>query len=102
MQTLGYVLYLLMLLMYLVLVFSTDCGLGPKFLGLAQTFVGYAVGLHYYLAVFHRLVQHQPPKTNWKVHGIYAACFLAICLFAQAERRKKAYREDSGEEGKKS
>ncbi|PKI58732.1 uncharacterized protein LOC116208193 [Punica granatum] len=102
MQTLGYVLYLLMLLMYLVLVFSTDCGLGPKFLGLAQTFVGYAVGLHYYVAVFHRMVLRQPPKTNWKVHGIYAVCFLLICLFAQAERRKKAYLEDGGEEGKKS
>ncbi|KAI3441137.1 uncharacterized protein J3R85_002818 [Psidium guajava] len=101
-QTLGYVLYLLLLLMYLVLVFSTDTGLGLKFLGLAQTFVGFAVGLHYYVAVFHRMVLHQPPRTNWKVHGVYAACFLAICLLARAERRKKAYLEEGGEEGKKS
>lgn len=101
MQTLGYVLYLLLLLMYLVLVFSTDCGLGLKLLGLAQTFVGFAVGLHYYVAVFHRVVLHQPPKTNWKVHGIYATCFLLICLFSRAERRKKAYLEEGGEEGKK-
>ncbi|KAK9272155.1 hypothetical protein L1049_002526 [Liquidambar formosana] len=100
-QTLGYVLYLLLLLMYLVLVFSTDCGLGSKMLGLGQTFVGFAVGLHYYVSVFHRAVLQQPPKTNWKVHGIYAACFFVICLFATAERRKKTYLEDGGEEGKK-
>ncbi|GAB4848681.1 hypothetical protein Ancab_003393 [Ancistrocladus abbreviatus] len=100
-QTLGYVMYLLLLLMYLVLVFSTDSGLGSKFLGLAQTFVGFAVGLHYYMTVFHRVVLHQPPKTSWEIHGIYAACFLVICLSANAERRKKAYLEDGGEEGKK-
>ncbi|XP_011031001.1 PREDICTED: uncharacterized protein LOC105130274 [Populus euphratica] len=100
-QTLGYALYLLLLLMYLILVFSTECGLSSKFLGLGQTLVGYAVGLHYYVAVFHRVVLHQPPKTNWKVHGIYATCFLVICLFANAERRKKAYLEEGGEEGKK-
>lgn len=101
-QTLGYVLYLLMLLMYLILVFSTDCGLGSKLLGLAQTFVGFAVGLHYYVAVFHRVVLRQPPKTNWKVHGIYATCYFLICLCANAERRKKAYLVDGGEDGKKS
>nr|XP_023875636.1 uncharacterized protein LOC111988107 [Quercus suber]POE82082.1 hypothetical protein CFP56_69917 [Quercus suber] len=101
-QTLGYVLYLLLLLMYLILVFSTECGLGSKFLGLAQTFVGFAVGLHYYMAVFHRMVMYQPPKTNWIVHGMYATCFFVICLFANAERRKKAYLEEGGEEGKKS
>ncbi|KAL4380029.1 hypothetical protein GQ457_02G016080 [Hibiscus cannabinus] len=100
-QTLGYVLYLLLLLMYLILVFSTESGLGSKMLGLGQTFVGFAVGLHYYVAVFHRVVLHQTPKTNWKVHGMYATCFLAICLFARADWRKKAYLEEGGEEGKK-
>ncbi|CAF2067209.1 hypothetical protein HID58_039990 [Brassica napus] len=101
MQTLGYVFYLLLLLMYLVLVFSTDCSLGLRVLGLAQTFVGFAVGLHYYVAVFHRVLLRQPPKTNWKVHGVYATCFLLICLLSSAERRKKEYLEDGGEEGKK-
>ncbi|CAB4314199.1 unnamed protein product [Prunus armeniaca] len=101
-QTLGYVLYLLLLLMYLILVFSTDSGLGSKMLGLGQTFVGLSVGLHYYMSVFHRAVLRQPPKTNWKVHGIYATCYLVICLFATVERRKKAYLEEGGEEGKKS
>ncbi|KAK6258895.1 hypothetical protein SCA6_013369 [Theobroma cacao] len=100
-QNLGYVLYLLLLLMYLILVFSTESGLGSKMLGLGQTFVGFAVGLHYYVAVFHRVVLGQPPKTNWKVHGMYAACFLVICLCARADRRKKAYLEEGGEEGKK-
>ncbi|OVA14183.1 hypothetical protein BVC80_9029g7 [Macleaya cordata] len=101
-QTLGYVLYLLLLLMYLVLVFSTETGLGCKVLGLGQTFVGFAVGLHYYVTVFHRAVLNQPPKTNWKVHGIYATCFLLICVLSGVDRRKKAYLEDGGDEGKKS
>ncbi|KAJ7945394.1 Cell wall integrity/stress response component-like protein [Quillaja saponaria] len=101
-QTLGYALYLLLLLMYLILAFSTDCDLSTRILGLGQTFVGLAVGLHGYVTVFHRVVLNQPPKTNWKIHGIYATCFLVICLFATAERRKKAYLEDGGEEGKNS
>ncbi|CAH9099699.1 unnamed protein product [Cuscuta epithymum] len=101
-QTLAYVLYLLMLLMYLVLVFSTETGPSSKMIGLGQTVVGFAVGLHYYMAVFHRAVLRQPPKTSWRVHAIYATCFLAICLLTQAERKKKAYLEEGGEEGKKS
>jgi len=100
-QTLAYVLYLLLLLMYLVLVFSTDSGLGSKFLGLAQTFVGFSVGLHYYMTVFHRVVLKQPPKTNWKIHAIYSTCFFLICVIAGADRRKKTYLEEGGEEGKK-
>ncbi|KAL5705288.1 hypothetical protein ACHQM5_023613 [Ranunculus cassubicifolius] len=101
-QTLAYVFYQLLLVMYMILVYSTDTGLGLKVLGLAQTIVGFAVGLHYYVAVFHRAILHQPPKTNWKIHGIYSTCFLVICLLANAERRKKAYLEEGGEEGKKS
>ncbi|KAL6523701.1 hypothetical protein OROGR_017304 [Orobanche gracilis] len=101
-QTLAYVLYLLILLMYLILVFSTETGLATKLLGLAQTFVGFAVGLHYYTTVFHRAVLHQPPKSGWKVHAIYATCFLVICLLGRADRRKKAYLEEGGEEGKRS
>ncbi|KAL6558848.1 hypothetical protein OROMI_019198 [Orobanche minor] len=101
-QTLAYVLYLLILLMYLILVFSTETGLATKLLGLAQTFVGFAVGLHYYTTVFHRAVLHQTPKSGWKVHAIYATCFLVICLLGRADRRKKAYLEEGGEEGKKS
>lgn len=99
-QTLGYVLYLLLLLMYLILVFSTETGIVTKLLGLGQTFVGFIVGLHYYMMVFHRAVLHQPPKTSWKVHAIYATCFLAISLLSRADRRKKAY--FGGEEGKMS
>ncbi|XP_076927710.1 uncharacterized protein LOC143591374 [Bidens hawaiensis] len=101
-QTLAYVLYLLLLLMYLVLVFSTDTSAVCKLLGLGQTFVGFAVGLHYYVTVFHKAVLRLPPKTSWKVHGVYATCFLLICLLGTAERRKKAYVDDDGnEEGKK-
>lgn len=88
--------------MYMVLVFSTDTGMSSRMLGLGQTFVGFAVGLHYYMTVFHRAVLHQPPKTSWKVHAIYATCFLFICLLARAERRKKAYLAEGGEEGKTS
>ncbi|PIN26763.1 hypothetical protein CDL12_00482 [Handroanthus impetiginosus] len=101
-QTLAYVLYLLLLLMYLVLVFSTETRLASKLLGLAQTFVGFAVGLHYYITVFHRAVLRQPPKTGWKVHALYATCFVVICLLGRIDRRKKAYLEDGGQEGKRS
>ncbi|XP_055833963.1 uncharacterized protein LOC129902646 [Solanum dulcamara] len=100
-QTLSYVLYLLMLLMYLVLVFSTDTGPVTKMIGLTQTLVGFAVGLHYYMTVFHKAVLRQPPRTSWRIHAIYATCFLMICLLTRAERMKKSYLE-GGEEGKKS
>ncbi|KAL1569634.1 hypothetical protein AAHA92_01093 [Salvia divinorum] len=100
-QTLGYVLYLLLLLMYLVLLFSTESGAATRLLGLGQTVVGFAVGLHYYIAVFHRAVLHQPPRASWKVHAIYATCFVVICLLGRLDRRKKAYLEEGGEEGKK-
>ncbi|EYU23999.1 hypothetical protein ABFS82_12G011400 [Erythranthe guttata] len=101
-QTLAYVLYLLLLLMYLILVFSTETGPTTKVLGLGQTFVGFAVGLHYYMTVFHRAVLRQPPKSSWKVHGLYATCFLVICLLGRVDRRKKAYLVEGVEEGKKS
>ncbi|KAJ8537897.1 hypothetical protein K7X08_014437 [Anisodus acutangulus] len=101
-QTLAYVLYLLMLLMYLILVFSTETGPTTKLIGLAQTIVGFAVGLHYYMTVFHRAVLHQPPKTSWRVHAIYATFFLVICLSSSADRRKKAYLVEGGEAEKKS
>ncbi|KAG6399746.1 hypothetical protein SASPL_141229 [Salvia splendens] len=101
-QTLGYVLYLLLLIMYLVLVFSTESGAAARALGLGQTAVGLAVGLHYYTAVFHRAVLRQPPRASWKVHAVYATCFVVICSLGRLDRRKKAYLEEGGEEGKKS
>lgn len=101
-QTLAYVLYLLMLLMYLILVFSTETGPTTKLIGLAQTILGFAVGLHYYMTVFHRAVLHQPPKTSWRVHAIYATFFLLICLSSSADRRKKAYLVEGGEVEKRS
>ncbi|KAI3880885.1 hypothetical protein MKX03_032710 [Papaver bracteatum] len=66
-----------------------------------KTIAGFAVGLHYYVTVFHRAVLNQSPKINWKINGVYAVCFLVICVFAGAEIRKKAYLEDGGDEGKK-
>ncbi|KAI3506474.1 hypothetical protein L1887_28833 [Cichorium endivia] len=101
-QTLAYVLYLLVLLMYFVLVFSTETGIGTKLLVFGQMFVGFAVGFHYYMTVFHRAVLHQPPKTSWKFHAIYAICNILICLLDRADRRKKAYVLDGSEEGKMS
>ncbi|KAG6397493.1 hypothetical protein SASPL_143660 [Salvia splendens] len=101
-QTLGYVLYLLLLIMYLVLVFSTESGAAARALALVQTAVGLAVGLHYYTAVFHRAVLRQPPRASWKVHTVYATCFVVICLLGRLDRRKKAYLQEGGEEGKKS
>lgn len=98
-QTLGYLLYLLVQLIHLVVVFSAgENNVGVRALGLAQMIMGLAVGCHYYAAVFHRAVTGDPPRANWKVHGVYAGCFLVICLCARAERRKKAY--DGGEDAK--
>lgn len=101
-QTLAYVLYLVLLLMYLILVFSTVTGLVTKLLGLAQTFLGFFIGLHYYMTVFHRAVLHQPPKTSRRAFALYATCFLVICLFRRTDGRKKIYLEEGGEEGKRS
>lgn len=100
-QTLAYMMYLLLLAMYMILVFSMNTGLGSKVLSLGQTFVGFAVGLHYYVTVFHRALLHQVPKTSWKVQAVYATCFFVICLLDRFERRKKAYLEEDGSEGKK-
>ncbi|KAK1287836.1 hypothetical protein QJS10_CPB19g01432 [Acorus calamus] len=99
----GYVLVLLMQVVNLIVVFSTvEIGLGSKALGLAQVFVGFSVGLHYYAAVFHRAVKREAPRTNWRIHAVYSVCFLVICAFARVDRRKKAYVQEGGEDGKKS
>ncbi|THU47245.1 hypothetical protein C4D60_Mb09t13470 [Musa balbisiana] len=105
-QTTGYLMYLVLQLADLVAVFSggKDAGGGgasARALALAQMVIGLAVGVHYYAAVFHRAVSGEAPRANWRVHGVYAACFLVICTCARAERRKKAYYE-GGEDGKKS
>ncbi|KAL1059623.1 hypothetical protein V6Z11_1Z022600 [Gossypium hirsutum] len=84
-----------------LLVAAVDSGLGSKMLGLGQIFVGFAVGLHYYVAVFHRVVLHQPPKTNWKVHGMYATFFLVICLFAGVDRERRLTWKKAVKRGRK-
>ncbi|KAI4330170.1 hypothetical protein MLD38_028473 [Melastoma candidum] len=102
-QMVGYMLYLVLLFLYLVRAFTWDIGLNSKLLVLAQVVVGYAIGIHYYVMVFHRAVSHQQPKTSWKVHGVYAACFTVVCCLARAaEHRKKAYLEGEGEGDKQS
>ncbi|OAY62869.1 hypothetical protein ACMD2_14498 [Ananas comosus] len=116
-QSLGYVAYLVLQLVDLVAAFPPPPPPPtPHFPGadgaggraspapaLAQMVVGLAVGLHYYAAVFHRAVAGEPPRATWRVHAVYAACFLVICAFARAERRKKEYVcIDGGEDGKKS
>ncbi|XP_010937468.1 uncharacterized protein [Elaeis guineensis] len=103
-QTFGYLVYLVVQLIDLVVVFSAGeaVGAGARVLGLAQMLVGLAVGMHYYAAVFHRAVTGDPPRANWRVHAVYASCFLVISACARAERRKKTYLNDGGEDGKKS
>lgn len=105
-QTLGYVAYLIAQLIALVVAFSAGEGEGAagKAVGLAQMLLGLAVGMHYYITVFHRAVAGDPPRANWRVHGVYAACFVVICGLGQADRRKKAYymEEDGGDYEKKS
>ncbi|KAG6468288.1 uncharacterized protein LOC122033818 [Zingiber officinale] len=102
-QTMGYLIYLVLQLSDLVSLFSRfedSPATSSRSLALAQMVIGLAVGIHYYAAVFHRAVNGEPPRVNWRVHGIYATCFLAICTCARADRRKKAY-YDCGEDGKK-
>ncbi|XP_020575866.1 uncharacterized protein LOC110021639 [Phalaenopsis equestris] len=104
-QTFGYVVYLIAQLIALVVAFSADDGEGSagKAVNLAQMLLGLAVGMHYYITVFHRAVTGDAPRANWKVHGIYAACFVVICGLGRADRRKKAYtQDDGGDDGKKS
>ncbi|KAH0451527.1 hypothetical protein IEQ34_018826 [Dendrobium chrysotoxum] len=103
-QTFGYVVYLIAQLIVLVVAFSAGDGEGAagKAVSLAQMLLGLAVGMHYYITVFHRAVTGDAPRANWKVHGIYAACFVVICGLGRADRRKKAYMQDGGDDGKKS
>ncbi|KAG6474403.1 hypothetical protein ZIOFF_068338 [Zingiber officinale] len=101
-QTMGYLIYLVLQLSNLVSVFSGDKDTAPaasRALALAQMVIGLALGIHYYAAVFHRAVSGEPPRANWRVHSVYAACFLVICACARADRRKKAYYE-GGQDGK--
>lgn len=102
-QTMGYALYLLLLVVYLVVVFAGVAGGGGRAVGLVQAAVGVGVGAHYYVTVGHRAALRQAPRSNWKVHGVYAALFMGACLLARAEKRKKAYLHGGGgEDGKTS
>ncbi|XP_031493051.1 uncharacterized protein LOC116259398 [Nymphaea colorata] len=99
MQTLFYVMYLLMLVLYMVVQFSTATGLWVRVSALVQTMVGAVVGLHYYSAVFHNALAHKPPRASWRSHAVYAFCFLMLSLLAKRviDRSKKAYHHESGE-----
>ncbi|KAK8930870.1 hypothetical protein KSP39_PZI016635 [Platanthera zijinensis] len=92
-QTFGYVVYLVVQLIALVVAFSAGDGEGSsgKAVSMAQMLLGLAVGMHYYITVLHRAVAGEAPRANWKVHGIYATCFVVICGLGRADRRKKAY-----------
>uniref|UniRef100_A0A0D9XD42 Uncharacterized protein n=1 Tax=Leersia perrieri TaxID=77586 RepID=A0A0D9XD42_9ORYZ len=99
-QSLAYVAYLVLQMVDLVAAFSSSDGGGEgeeeavvatRALSLAQMMVGLAVGLHYYAAVFHRAAAGEAPRATWRVHAVYAACFVVVCACARAERRKKAY-----------
>ncbi|XP_078444454.1 cell wall integrity/stress response component-like protein [Wolffia australiana] len=70
---------------------------------LPQLAVTAAVGLHYYVAVLHRAVAGEAPKTSWRAHFIYAVCFLAVFGVSRAnDRRKKAYLDAGEDDGKNS
>uniref|UniRef100_A0A0E0QQK5 Uncharacterized protein n=1 Tax=Oryza rufipogon TaxID=4529 RepID=A0A0E0QQK5_ORYRU len=111
-QSLGYVAYLVLQMVDLVAAFSSspgggagageDASLSSRALSLAQMMVGLAVGLHYYAAVFHRAAAGEAPRATWRVHAVYAACFVVVCACARAERRKKAYLAGAAEPWKKS
>jgi hypothetical protein len=82
-QSLGFMAYLVLQMVDLVVVFSgtaspenDDNRDAAKALRLAQMVVGL-------VAVFYR--------ANWRVYAVYAVCFAIVCACARAERRKKAY-----------
>ncbi|KAI5073315.1 hypothetical protein GOP47_0011328 [Adiantum capillus-veneris] len=50
-----------------------------------------AIGLHYYVTVFHPAVASKPPHTSWKFYAIYTAAFFILCLFARIRWVKKQY-----------
>ena len=89
-QAAGYILFLMVQMVQMV-------AAPGRAAALPQTAVAVAVGLHYYMAVFHKAVEGEAPKTSWKAHGIYAACFLSLFGISSAVRnRKKGYGEDDG------
>ena len=84
--------YLVLQMVDLVVVFSgtaspEDDGNGDaaKALGLAQMVVSLAVGVHYYVVVFHRAATGAAPRANWRV---YAACFAIVCACARREEEE--------------
>lgn len=79
-QTLGYMVYLLLQII--------DLSVAMRMAGLTQTIVSIAVGLHYYVSVFHHAILGQPPRTNWKIFTVYGVCFLALSVFTRAERMR--------------
>jgi hypothetical protein len=111
MQSLGFMAYLMLQMVDLVVVFSSTASLEDddnedtaKALGLAQIVVGLAAGVHHY-AVFHRAAAWAAPCANWRVYAVYTACFAIVCTCAHVERRKKAYlagTDRAAEEWKKS
>jgi hypothetical protein len=76
-KSLGFMAYLVLQMVDLVVVFSgtaspKDDGNGDaaKDLGLAQMVVGLAAGVHYYVVAFHRVAAGAAPHANWRVYVV--------------------------------
>lgn len=89
-EALGYILYLLLQCLNLIISFSN----GPssaKLVAFLQSGVSIFIGLHYYVTVFHRAMAQKAPHTSWKIHGAYTIAFFVLCLFSKIKHGKKEY-----------
>lgn len=97
-EALGYILYLLLQCLNLIVSFSN----GPtsaKLVAFLQSGVSIFIGLHYYVTVFHRAMAQKAPHTSWKIHGAYTIAFFVLCLFSKIKHGKKEYVQEQYSSG---
>jgi len=90
-QGLGFLLYLSMQCFNVVAVCSKRTILLAKLASVVQLSVAVCISLHYYVTVFHRAMAQKPPRTCWRVHGVYSLLFGIICLLSRIRHGKKEY-----------
>ncbi|MCO5548869.1 hypothetical protein L7F22_002331 [Adiantum nelumboides] len=89
-QGLGYFVYLTLQTANVFHSFTSDT-LAGKLTSALQWTVAMAIGLHYYVTVFHPAIASKPPHTSWKSYAVYTAAFFVLCLFARIKWVKKQY-----------
>lgn len=90
-QGLGFLLYLSMQCFNVVAICSRRTILLAKLASAVQLFVAVCISLHYYVTVFNRAMAQKPPRTCWRVHGVYSLLFGILCLLSRIRHAKKEY-----------